>query len=99
LLYTPQLSPECRSAGAQEGFRKEGNYSDTSKGEYDADFVITAGPEPARQGFHPYSKFLQKHIQAEPADDEMPKMIGRVFTSCSEATFDVDGRRSKHSVL
>jgi hypothetical protein len=44
-LFAPQLSLECRTAGAQEGFRKEGNYSDASKGEYDAEFVIAAGPE------------------------------------------------------
>jgi hypothetical protein len=34
----------------------------------------------------------KNHIQAEPADDDMPKMIGRVINNCSEATFDVDGR-------
>ena len=49
-------------------------------------------------GFSPV--FQDPHIQAEPANDEMPGMIGRVFTRCSEAvekqgatmSFDVDVR-------
>jgi len=81
--------PQCRGSGKLS----QGNYSDTSKGEYDGECRT------AWQGFHLYSKFQQKHVQTGPADDEMPEMIGRVFTSCSEATFDVDGRWSEHGVL
>ena len=49
-------------------------------------------------GFSPV--FQDPHIQVEHANDEMPGMIGRVFTRCSEAvemqgammSFDVDVR-------
>ena len=75
-----------------------GNYSDASKGEDDVECVITTGPAPARQGFH--LLFQDPHIHAEPANDEITGMNGRVFTRCSEAvekqgatmSFDVDVR-------